>query len=51
MPLFFWKAVEDAKNLSNLQQRAVRVNQILRKFFGKQAKYGKMTSFKDNGYA
>lgn len=40
LPVMFWKAVEDLKELSNSKTRQIRVTQIVRKFFGKYAKYG-----------
>ncbi|XP_053401944.1 regulator of G-protein signaling protein-like [Mercenaria mercenaria] len=40
LPLMFWRAVEDLHGMSNAMARQSRVVQILRKFFGKGAKYG-----------
>ena len=40
LPLMFWKSVEDLQEMSNGKLRQIRVTQILRKFFGKYAKYG-----------
>ena len=41
MPLLFWKAVEELKEQTNMKSRSIRVSQIMRKFFGRNGKYGK----------
>ena len=45
MPVMFWRAVEDVKDLSNSKTRQSRVTQVVRKFFSKHAKYGMNAGF------
>ncbi|XP_052286288.1 uncharacterized protein LOC127881994 isoform X1 [Dreissena polymorpha] len=40
LPIAFWRAVEDLRDLTNAKTRQIRVTQIVRKFFGRYSKNG-----------
>ncbi|XP_060573658.1 uncharacterized protein LOC132731473 isoform X2 [Ruditapes philippinarum] len=40
LPVVFWRAVEDLQEVSDRKTTQIKVTKIMRKFFGKNAKYG-----------